>query len=270
MARREYSGKVVVITGAAGGLGRALAKRYAQAGARLALLDLHLDDLGPLVNELNDAGVSNLAVDCDVTDEQACRRALKIVDERFGKVDVLINNAGITHRSAFAETDCAVMRKVVEVNLFGSMHCTKHALEKLIAGRGQIIVISSVAGLGPLDGRAGYAASKHALHGMFETLRSELRGQGVAVSIICPTFIATGIGAAALGCNGQPAPQSQATVGRVASAKEIADEVFLAGSKEQRLLIPSLTGRLAHRVQQLFPALYERIMSHSVKAEFEG
>lgn len=269
MAKREFQNKVVVVTGASGGLGRALADRFGRAGARLALLDLDRAALDEQAGRLSAAGVESLGLVCDVSDEPACLKAMAGVGERFGGVDVLINNAGITHRSPFAETDCAVMRRVVEVNLFGAMHCTKHALKSLIERRGQVIVISSLAGLGPLDGRAGYSASKHALHGMFETLRCEMRPHGVRITMVCPTFVDTGIDRAAMSGDGRPAARAKPTVGRVASADEIVEKIMRAAGREQRLLIPSWTGKLAYGIRRLAPAVYERLMSRSVRREFE-
>ena len=265
-----FSGKLVVVTGAAGGLGRALARRFGRAGARLALLDLDPDGLERLGAELRSEGSDCFEATCDVADEVSCRKAFGELNAAMGGVDVLINNAGITHRSFFAETECAVMRRVIEVNLIGSMHCTKMAIDSLVARRGQVIVISSMAGLGPLDGRAGYAASKHGLHGMFDTLRSELRDAGVGVLLVCPTFVDTGIGAAALSGDGGHAPRPQATVGKVATAEQTAEQIHSAAECRQNLLVPSLTGRLSHLIHKFAPRLYERLMSRAVRAEFEG
>lgn len=269
MAKRNFRGKTVVITGAAGGLGLALAKRFSRSGARLALLDLDGEAVSRAGQELGLDASDHLELACDVSSEEDCIRAFSQIAAHFGGVDVLINNAGITHRSYFADTDSAVMRKVVEVNLFGSMYCTKLCLDSLIENKGLVVVISSVAGFTALDGRAGYAASKHALHGMFDTLRSELRPQGVSVMLVCPTFVATGIGAAALSGDGGRAPRPQATVGRVATAEEIAEGIYQAGEKDQRLLLPSLTGKMSWWLNNLAPALYEKMMSRAVRAEFE-
>ena len=265
--KRSYDGRVVVVTGAAGGLGRALARRFAREGARLALLDRDEDGAQTLAGDLRRDGAEALALVCDVTSEQDCARALAAVIDRFGGIDVLVNNAGITHRSPFRRTEAAVVRRVMEVNFFGALYCTKRALESLIARRGQIVALSSVAGFAPLDGRTGYAASKHALHGFFDTLRSELRGTGVGVLLVCPSFIATGIQAAALDGDGQPVRHAQATVGRVATPERIADQILAAATADQRLLVPSLTARAARLLHQLAPALYERLMSRSVRAE---
>ncbi len=266
----DFTGKVVVVTGGASGLGRALADRYARAGARLALLDLDPDALAEATGRIQAGGVEAIGLVCDVADESSCERAFEQVHARLGDADVLINNAGITHRSAFAATETRVLRKVIEVNLLGSIYCTKLALDGLIRRRGRIAAISSMAGLGPLDGRTAYAASKHALHGLFDSLRSELRSDGVSVTLICPTFVATGIGAAALSGDGGRAPQAQVAVGRVATAEETAEIIYRAIKARRRLVIPSRTGRLSRWINVLAPSVYERLMSRAVRAELEG
>ena len=264
---RSFSGAVAAITGASGGLGRAFAKRFGAAGARLALLDVDAAGAAALAEALRDEGIEAIGLGCDVTDAAACAAAFAQVEEKLGDVDVLFNNAGITHSSFFADTDVEVIKRVVRVNLFGAIHCTKAALPGLLRRRGLIVAISSMAGLGPLDGRTGYSASKHALHGLFDSLRSELRDSGVQVLLVCPTFVDTGIGAAALGADGKPAGRSQATVGKVATPEEIAEAVYHAARRGQRLLVPSAVGKLSRWMHFFWPALYERMMSRSVRAE---
>jgi NAD(P)-dependent dehydrogenase (short-subunit alcohol dehydrogenase family) len=179
VTERDFAGKVVVITGAAGGLGRALARAFVAAGARIAALDRDAAGAEALAAELCGAGGQALAIACDVTDAAACGRAMDEVIRAWNRIDVLVNNAGITHRSAWRRTEPEVIRRVMEVNFFGSVHCTRTALDALIASRGLVIVISSVAGFAPLIARTGYAAAKHALHGFFESLRTELADEEI-------------------------------------------------------------------------------------------
>ncbi len=137
---------VVAITGAASGIGRALARRYASSGARLGLFDLDVTGLDALAAELAEGGTDVHAVACDVTRWEDCESAIDSIIDLYGGVDVLINNAGITHVSSFADTDVTVVRRVMEVNFFGALYCTRAALAALVARRGLVIVISSVAG----------------------------------------------------------------------------------------------------------------------------
>lgn len=186
MTQRDFAGKVVLITGAAGGLGRALARSFAADGARIAVLDRDASGAEALAAELRSQARHALSLACDVTDAAACERAAAVVIEAWGAIDVLINNAGITHRSAYRRTDPAVTRRVMEVNFFGAVNCTRAALAALTESRGLIIVVSSVAGFAPLIARTGYAAAKHALHGFFDSLRTELAEDGVGVLLVCP------------------------------------------------------------------------------------
>ena len=193
---------VVVITGAAGGIGAALARRFAREGARLALLDRERAPLESLAAALAEQGTTARALPCDITDADQCEAAMREVESIFGGIDVLVNNAGITHVGRVDETRTEVLRRVMEVNFFGAVHCTKAALPSLVERRGRIVVLSSVAGFAPLATRAGYAASKHALHGFFDSLRSEYRDEGLEVMLVCPSFVDTAIGDRALAPDG--------------------------------------------------------------------
>ncbi|MGP1677250.1 MAG: SDR family oxidoreductase [Burkholderiales bacterium] len=270
MTQRDFAGKVVVITGAAGGLGRALARAFAAAGARIAALDRDAAGAEALAAELHGAGRQTLALECDVTDAAACERALAAVVEAWGRIDVLVNNAGITHRSAFRRTDAAVIRRVMDVNFFGSVQCTRAALAALTESRGLVIVISSVAGFAPLVARTGYAASKHALHGFFDSLRTELADDGVGVLMVCPSFIATGIDRNALGGDGRPARHAQQVVGVRAQAEDVAADILRAARKGKQLLLPGRMAKVSWWVSRLAPGYYARVMARRLRAEMEG
>ena len=270
MAGSAFAGSTVVVTGAAGGLGRAIALRFAAAGARIAALDRDEAALAELAAHCEAAGIDCLAVPCDVTDARACAAAIAAAAERFGRIDVLVNNAGLSHRSGLAQTAPAVIRKVVEVNFFGAVHCTQAALPHLLASRGLIVVISSVAGFAPLIARTGYAASKHALHGFFDSLRSELAPEGVGVTLVCPSFVDTGIERHALGADGGPARHARTVTGERATPEAVADQVYLAASKRQRLLLVGRTARLAWWVSRIAPAMYERMMAKRLRAELDA
>jgi NAD(P)-dependent dehydrogenase (short-subunit alcohol dehydrogenase family) len=267
MARRSYAGRTVLVTGAGGGLGRALALRFAAAGARIVALDRDDAGLASLGSEIEGRGGDCLALHCDVTDAAGCARAVTDGVARYGSLDVLVNNAGMSHRSGFDRTDLAVIRRVMEVNFFGAVNCTKAALPHLVAARGQVVAISSVAGYAPLVARTGYAASKHALHGFFDSLRSELMPQGVGVMIVCPSFVATRIDANALGGDGTAVRHAQVTVGATLAAEDVAEAIFAGASRGRRLLLVGATARRAWWLSRLAPRLYERIMSARLHGE---
>ena len=266
----ELEGRTVAITGAAGGIGRALAERFAAEGARLALLDRDEPGVADLAASLAAGGAQALGLACDVTDPAACDRALGAARERFGGIDVLVNNAGITHLGRFAETDVAVLRAVFEVNVFGAIHCTRAALPDLLARRGMVVVISSIAGFAPLAGRAGYAASKHALHGLFGSLRAEWHAAGLGVLLVCPGFTDTGIGDHALGPDGGPARDVRTTVGTPASPESVARAVVRAVRRERRQIVLSPIGWAALWLMRLAPGVYERWMASRLLANPEA
>ncbi|MFG0381516.1 SDR family oxidoreductase [Pseudomonas sp. zbq_18] len=260
-ANKVFERKVVVVTGGCAGIGRALVMRFAQAGARLAILDLQEEALESLVQHLGDhLGCEAIGLVCDVADAQAVQQAMGLIEERFGGIDLLLNNAGITHRSTFAETELAVFQRIMAVNYFGAVHCTKAALAGLIARRGQVIVLSSLSGFAPLLYRSAYNASKHALHGLFETLRAELKGSGVNVMLVCPGFTATDLRKNALVGDGSVSQQPPLAIGKVASAQDVAEAIYQAALRRRRLLVLSNVNWRARLLARFFPRLFERVL----------
>jgi NAD(P)-dependent dehydrogenase (short-subunit alcohol dehydrogenase family) len=270
LPRRSFRGATVLVTGAGSGLGRATAHAFAAEGSRIVALDRDASALAALGAELEGRGAGHLELACDVTDAAACARAIEAAVQRFGRLDVLVNNAGMSHRSSFAATGLDVIRRVMEVNFFGAVNCTKAALPHLVASRGLVIAVSSVAGYTPLIARTGYAASKHAVHGFFDSLRSELGPQGVDVTVACPSFIATNIGVNAIGGDGRPVRHAQVMTGRPLTP-EAAAAALLDGAKAgRRLVLIGPTARQAWLLSRLAPALYERIMARRLRAELES
>jgi len=254
--------KSVVITGAASGIGAALARRFAREGYRLGLIDRDAEGVHALADEVRAAGASVVAQRCDVTRFDECHDAVDAVRRKHGGIDVLINNAGITHVGLFRDTDVDVIRRVMDVNFFGAVYCTKAALPSLLERRGQIIVLSSVAGLAPLATRAGYSASKHALHGFFESLRVEHAKDGLAVTIVCPSFVRTHIGDHALAPDGGPAEHDARTgVQGAIEPGVVAGAIFDAAQKRPPLLLIPRRARFFLWVWQVAPKLYERLMA---------
>lgn len=231
---QAYRHKVVLVSGGCSGIGRALALRFARAGARLAILDLDQAALDSLVQHLRD---------------------------HLGGIDVLVNNAGITHRGTFAETGLGVFRKVMAVNFFGAVHCTRAALPSLLERRGQIVVLSSLTGFAPLLYRSAYNASKHALHGLFDTLRMELEGTGVSVTLACPGFTATDLRKNALVGDGSVTRQPVQVLGsQVASPVEVAEAIFQGAARRRRLLVLSNVNWRARLLARFFPRLFEKLL----------
>ena len=270
LRRRDFRGRTIVVTGGAGGIGRALARRFGGAGARVAIVDLPTAPAGAARDELSASGIACVAVPCDITDPDQVRSAMAAVREAFGPIDVLINNAGIVHRSAFAETRPDVFRRVMEVNLFGALHCTQACLADLVARRGLIIAISSIAGLAPLYGRSGYAASKHAMHGLFESLGAEVADQGVRVLMVCPSFVESGLEASTLGGDGQRIARPRSKVGRLGDPDDVAAAILKAAQAGRRRLVLTPVGKISALLSCVAPGLYERLMIRSLRSELGG
>jgi NAD(P)-dependent dehydrogenase (short-subunit alcohol dehydrogenase family) len=267
MKKVNFKDKVVVVTGGASGIGRAICARFAQEGAKIGILDR--DETGIRASEqaLRKGGFDVVAIRCDVTREDECKSAINEFVNRFDGIDVLVNNAGITLRDSFLNTQSSAYRKVIDVNFFGSVHCTKAAISSLIQRKGMIIVISSIAGFGPLLGRTGYCASKYALHGLFETLRLELKGHGVHVMMVCPSFVETNLQKHALGGNGNITTHPQSTMGKVASPEGVAEAVFRGAGKKKDLVVPTSMGKLAYWINRLMPKLYGYIVAREFRSE---
>ncbi|OHE22747.1 MAG: hypothetical protein A2Z43_09740 [Syntrophobacterales bacterium RBG_19FT_COMBO_59_10] len=265
--RAGLAGKVIAVTGAASGIGASLSRRFACEGAILGLLDIDESGARALAAELNAAGTIAAAIRCDVAQETDCAAAIREMIDRFGGIDILVNNAGITQRGAFTDTLSSVFRKVMEINFFGSLHCTKAAIASLIARKGMIVVIESIAGVAPLLGRSGYCASKHALHGLFATLRSEIGPAGVHVMIVCPGFVETNLQTRALGGDGQVTARPQSRVGKQLSPEQVAEAVYKGVLKRRRLLVISPVGKLTYWLNRFAPVFYERLMAGLLKEE---
>ncbi len=261
--------KVVVITGGASGIGLATAREFARDGAKIALLDMDDAALEKVLEEFKGMNVPVMGQVCDITIQDQAFESINAVINHFGHIDILFNNAGITQRGLFSDTDIAVFKRVMDVNFFGSLYCTKAALPFLIQQKGTIIVNESIAGIAPLLGRTGYSASKHALHGLFTSLRCELRSKGVHVMIVCPGFIKTNLQTRALGANGNIATHDQTIVGQPDTAENVARVIVTGVVKRKANLVLTFMGRLGHYIHRLSPVLYEKMMTRQFKKELE-
>jgi NAD(P)-dependent dehydrogenase (short-subunit alcohol dehydrogenase family) len=258
----------IVVTGGASGIGRALAHRFSTRGDRVAILDRDGDGAARVAAELPEGTAMGLA--CDVSDPARCEAVLAQVSERWGGVDVLVNNAGLSHHSLFADTDLAVVRRVMEVNFFGAVHCTKAALPSLIERRGTVVALSSVAGFAPLLGRTAYAASKHALHGFFDSLRAEIEPLGVQVLVVCPGFTRTAIDRSALGGDGRPFGGQKSMIGRPLEPEQVAAAIEQAVRDRREQLLVSPVAHASYWLSRLSPRLYRAVMRRSLRGELEG
>ncbi|RYU72418.1 SDR family oxidoreductase, partial [Hymenobacter persicinus] len=179
-------GKVVLITGGTSGIGRACAVVFGRAGAQVVVTGRDQAKLTETAQELTQLGIQHRIVRADVGVEADSERAVADTVAAFGRLDVLINNAGISMRALFQDADLDVIRRLMQTNFFGTVYTTKFALPHILAAKGSIVGISSIAGYRGLPGRTGYSASKFAMQGFLEALRTELLPQGVHVLVACP------------------------------------------------------------------------------------
>lgn len=268
-AKYDFSGKVVVITGGASGIGLAFARRAAGAGAAVALLDIDEAALSECEKAFAADGHKIMVRACDVSVRGQCDAAMGDVIGQFGGVDVLFNNAGITQRSRFADTRPEVFEKVMAVNFFGALYCTKAAIDSIVLRKGMILVNESIAGIAPLIGRTGYSASKHAMHGLFTSLGAELREKGVHVMIVCPGFIETNLQKTALGADGSVTNRPQTFVGPKDTPESAAEKIYRGACRKKRLLVLTFMGRLGVWVHTFAPGYYEKKMARLFEAELQ-
>ncbi len=261
-----FTGKTILLTGASEGIGRALALELARDRPNLVLAARNEERLRSAAEECRSIGAQVLEYAMDVSDPGACRAVVARAVERFGSLDVLVNNAGITMWSRFdAVQDFTTFERLMAVNYFGCVHMTAAALDHLKRSRGLIVGVSSIAGLTGVPERTGYAASKHAMVGFLESLRIELAGTGVDVTIIAPDFVVSEIHRRALGPDGKPLGRSPMQESRIMTAATCARHIRRAIERRQRLMIPSLRGKLVRPFRILAPALVDRLAARAIR-----
>ncbi|KRW61960.1 SDR family NAD(P)-dependent oxidoreductase [Pseudomonas sp. TTU2014-080ASC] len=257
--------QIALITGAASGLGWELARVYHAKGYGLLLSDMNADCLAERVASLGDERV--IAVSGDITDESVQKRLIRTCEEHYGRLDVLINNAGITHRSPTVRTDPSVFRKVMAVDYHAPAELTLRALPLLQLTRGQIIAIGSMAGWMPVLGRAGYCAAKSALSQFFEVLRAEVKQDGIDMLLVYPSFLNTPIEQNALGADGRAAQHKRSTIGKIRGADWMAARILKAHKDGCERLFPDRGSWLASLLWRIAPGLYYRKMSERFAGE---
>ena len=258
---KDFKHKVAVITGASSGIGEALAYEFAALGARVVLAARNEEKLTAIAARITSQGGRGnvLAVVCDVSREEDCRELVASAVEAFGGIDILICNAGISMRALLDEVDTEVLRRLVDVNFWGTVYCTKYALPYLQASHGTIVGVSSVAGLHGLPGRTGYSASKYAMTGFLETVRIENLHKGLHVMIACPGFTATNVRFTALTADGTPQGKTPREEGKMMSAEEVARRIIKGIRRRKRLLLMEWEGRGTHLIKKFAPGFLDRM-----------
>lgn len=249
---------MVVITGASSGIGRALAIEFASKGAKLALGARRIELLEEIQSELT--GTEILILKTDVSIEDDCKQLINQTIERFGKIDILINNAGISMRALFEDVDLKVIRKLIEVNFFGTVYCSKYALPYLLETKGSLVGVISIAGYVGLPGRTGYSASKFAIRGFLDTIRIENLKNGLHVLVAAPGFTTSEVRKSALTSDGSLQGETPRNENSMMSAEECAHHIVKAIRKRKRELILTFAeGKLTVFMGKFLPAILDRI-----------
>jgi short-subunit dehydrogenase len=260
-----YTGKSIVVTGASQGIGKALCLALAPQRPRLVLAARDASRRGGVAEACRARGAETLVVPTDVTSPQECARLVEAAVARFGGLDVLVNNAGAGMIAAFDEvTDLGIFEQLMRVNYLSCVYLTHHALPHLKKSRGQIVAVASLAGLTGVPTRTGYAASKHAVFGFYDSLRIELHGTGVAVTVLAPDFVASEIHERAWGADGAPLGQSPMQESKIMTAERCAALMVPAMEKRRRLLVMSLRGRVGRFVRLLAPGIIDGVARRAV------
>lgn len=255
-----YTNKVVAITGGTEGIGKALVDLLLAQGAKVATCGRNHDKLYALQSEYPSYPLHTVVA--DVSNENDCRHFIESSIKVFGGIDILINNAGISMRALLKEAKVDVIRQLMEINFFGTVYCTKYALDSLIQRKGTIVGVSSIAGYRGLPGRSGYSASKFALQGWLESIRTELMDDGVHVMWVCPGFTASNIRNAALTQNGERQGDTPLDEGKLMTAEECSHHILNAVEKKKRTLVLTFTGKRTVFMNKFFPAWTDKLVKN--------
>ncbi|MFO8053949.1 MAG: SDR family oxidoreductase [Bacteroidales bacterium] len=259
--------KVVVITGASSGIGKALAWEYACKGSRVVIAARNREKLESLAADMRSRKHEVLYQQTDVSKEADCRELIRVTAERYGRIDILINNAGISMRALFEDLELEVIRRLMDVNFWGTVYCTKYAFPWLLESKGSLVGVSSVAGFKGLPARTGYTASKAAIHGFLDVIRLETRKKGLHVLLACPGFTASNIRKTALTENGKPQGNTPRNESSMMSAEEVARHIYRAVAKRKRMIVLTSEGKIAYLLSKFAPRLLDKIVYNQMAKE---
>lgn len=257
----DFKNKVIIVTGASSGIGKACAEEFAKRGANLVLAARQYVTLCEVTADLEKRySIKAVAVQTDVSKEEDCKILVKQALITFNKIDILVNNAGLSMRALFNELDLSVLKNLMDVNFWGTVYCTKYALPEILKARGSVVGVSSIAGYRGLPGRTGYSASKFAMNGFMECLRTELLKTGVHVMVACPGFTASNIRVTALAKDGASHGETSMEEGKMMSAEVVARTIADGIAARKRTLIMTRQGKLTVWINKLLPALADKLV----------
>lgn len=251
---------VVVITGGSSGIGKALAEEFGRQGSKILITGRNTEDLARAVEDLRKQGIAVQGFPSDVSREADNKRMAEEALRHYGRIDILINNAGISMRALFEEVEMDVVRKVMDINFFGALYATKYCLPEIIRNRGSVIGISSIAGYRGLPARTGYSASKFALNGFLEVLRTEMLNRGVHVMTACPGFTTSNIRKRSLTKDGTVQGDSPRNEAGMMSAEACARHIYRATVRRKKILILTAQGKFTVFINKWLPGLTDRLV----------
>lgn len=258
--------KTVVITGASSGIGEALAREYARRGFNLVLAARSIDKLEMLTSELKSSDV--LCVQTDVSLEEDCRHLMNEAVAKFGGIDILINNAGISMRAIFEDVDLRVIRELMDVNFWGTVYCTKYALPYLLKVKGSVVGVISIAGHIGMPGRTGYSASKYAVRGFLDALRVENLRKGLHVLVVAPGFTQSNIRKVALIADGSKQGETPRDEDKMMTADRVAEIIAKGVDRKKRsLVLTFVEGKLTVFLSKWLPSLIDKLSYNHIAKE---
>ena len=259
--------KVVLITGGSSGIGKACAERFGREGGRICITGRNAVNLEMAANELRAKNIEVITVHGDVANENDCVKMINQTLNNYGRIDVLINNAGISMRAFFKNVDLAVIRSLMEVNFFGTVYCTKYALKQLLKYKGSVVGISSVAGYQGLPGRTGYSASKFAMEGFLSGLRLENHNTGLHVMLVNPGYTESNIRKTALIADGSSQGESPREEKKMMSSEEVADNIFQGVKNRKKRVVLTRQGKLSYYLSKLLPGFVDKMVIKAIEEE---
>jgi short-subunit dehydrogenase len=263
-------GKVIIVTGASSGIGKALALELSSRGASVVMAARSADKLKLLEDEIKLKGGEAFSVTTDVSSEKDCEELVKACISKYGKLDVLINNAGISMRALFSEVKLDVIRQVMDINFWGTVYCSKYALPHLLESHGSLVGVSSIAGYKGLPARTGYSSSKFAMQGFLEVVRIENMKKGLHVLIACPGFTESNIRFTSLQADGSHQGESPRDESAMMSPEEVALHIVKAIERRKKLLILTSQGKLTVWLNKFFPVFMDKMVYNHMAKEVDS
>ena len=259
--------KVVIVTGATSGIGEACALVFGRAGSKIVITGRSQVKLDHALERLKKAGIDALGIMADAGSESDNKKMAEETVKHFGRIDILVNNAGISMRALFEDLDMEVFRKVMDTNFWGTVYATKYCLPEILKNKGSIVGVSSINGYRGTPARTAYTASKYAMNGFFESLRTEVMKRGVHVLVACPGFTASNIRNNALTADGSVQGESPREEEKMMTSEEVAEEIFNATIKKKRDIVLTRQGKLAVILNKWMPGIMDGIVYNHMAKE---